>query len=177
MNALAPGTRAAGFAGVALLALFPSLLCAAGLAPPLSVDELVAQSDTIVRGKVIRSWGAMDSENRFIWTHYEVRVSTTLKGQPGATVVIGEPGGTLNGVTLLVPGATHYEAGEEVALFLYRTPIGYLRTTNYGQGKFTISTGGRIHGNTGIESLEGLRWAQFESRIARAVSAQKAVRR
>lgn len=168
--------------------LFP-LFLSAGSVPRLSLAELVAQSDFILRGRVARAWAAMDSENRFIWTHYQVQVSSTLKGQQGAAIVIGEPGGTLNGMTLRVPGATEYAVGEDVTVFLYRTPIGYLRTTNYGEGKFTISTDGRMHGKTGIEiaaatfnhrapeaapgasveGLDGMSWSAFRSLVLRLV--------
>ena len=179
-----------------LLVLFPILLCASSL-PQLSMEELVAQSDTIVSGHVVRAWAAMDAENRFIWTHYEIKVGATLKGQIQASVVVGEPGGTLHGVTLLAPGATQYTVGEEVSVFLYRTPIGYLRTTNYGQGKFVFSPDRHLHANqainvggatiaarvsqpasgTRVEGLDGATWSDFRSRVARIVAAQKEVRR
>lgn len=178
------------------ISLFP-LLLSAGSVPRLSLPDLVAQSDNIVRGRVVRRWAAMDAENRFIWTHYEVRVTSALKGHPGATVEIGEPGGALNGVTLLAPGATPYTVGEEVSVFLYRTPIGYLRTTNYGEGKFTISPDGRMHASmglsiagasfnrrgpepaagAGVESLDGVSWSEFQARIASLIAAGKGVRR
>jgi hypothetical protein len=145
-----------------LLFLFPLLLCASSLSH-LSLEELVSQSDTIVEGHVVRTWAAMDSENRFIWTHYEIKVGSTLKGRAQVNVVVSEPGGTLNGVTLLVPGSTPYTVGEEVSVLLYKTPIGYMRTTNYGQGKFLIS--GRMG------------WSDFRTRILRIVASRQEVRR
>src|SRR5260370_24779610 len=96
-----------------ILFLFPVPLCAAP-PPHLSLEALVAQSETIFEGQVARAWAAMDSENRFIWTHYEIKVSSTMKGQASASVVVGEPGGTLNGVSLLVPGSTPYSVREKV---------------------------------------------------------------
>jgi hypothetical protein len=152
-----------------LFFLLPVLLCASS-SPRLSLEDLVSQSDTIVAGHVVRTWTAMDSENRFIWTHYEIKVDSTLKGQAEANVVVGEPGGTLKGVSLLVRGSTPYTLGEEVSVFLYRTPIGYLRTTNYGQGKFVISADRRI------QSLGGMSWIDFRSRIVRVVASHQEVR-
>lgn len=143
-----------------ILFLIPILLSASSI-PGLSLEELVAQSDTIVAGRVIRAWSAMDSENRFIWTHSEIKIATTLKGHSHSTVVVSEPGGTLNGMTLVVPGATPYTVGEEVTVFLYRAPIGYLRTTNYGQGKFAIS--------------DSVARSDFHSRIARLVASHREV--
>lgn len=174
--------------------LLPAVLCGSSF-PRLSVEELVRQSDVIARGRIVRSWTAMDTENRFIWTHYQVRVSGVLKGQPATSLEIAEPGGTLNGITLLTPGAAHYRLHEEIAVFLYRTPLGYLRTTNYGEGKFTITVDDRIRANgemnvvgadfvkriqpapgAGVESLDGLSWSQFASRIARAGANREARR-
>ncbi len=167
------------------LLLFP-LLCAADALPLLSLEDLAAQSESIVEGRVVRAWSGMDPEGRFIWTHYQLQVNATWKGAAAATVTISEPGGTLGGRTLYVQGSTHYAMGEEVAVFLYRTPIGYLRTTNYGQGKFTL-TGGIVHGNeaihlagavvsptaypstsgTRVETVNGMSRAAFEARVKR----------
>ena len=40
-----------------------------------------------------------------------------------------------HGQTLVIPGVPLYATGEEVVLFLHRTPIGYLRTNGYEQGR------------------------------------------
>jgi hypothetical protein len=105
------------------------ILLSASEIPRLSLAELVKLSDTIVAGRAHPS------------------------------VVVSEPGGTLNGVSLIVPGSTPYTVGEEVSVFLYRTPIGYLRTTNYGQGKFVIS--------------DTRSWSDFHSRIVRIVASHQ----
>jgi hypothetical protein len=153
------------FCATALLSgfIFPAFLCAIDGIPQLSLEELVSHSDTIVEGQVVRTWTAMDSENRFIWTHYEIAVSSRMKGPAHSTVEVAEPGGTLNGVTLLAPGSTPYKIGEQVSVFLYRTPIGYLRTTNYGQGKFVIP--------------DSASRSAFRSRITRIVAARQGVGR
>jgi hypothetical protein len=148
-----------------LLLLFPLLFSAADAPPRLSLEELTAQSDIIVSGRVTRSWAGMDPENRFIWTHYEIKVHDTWKGAAHATVVISEPGGVLNGVHLQVSGSTRYADGEDVAVFLYRTPLGYMRTTNYGQGKLTLP------------SLGDASWSAFRARVARIVAIQREARR
>jgi hypothetical protein len=113
-------------------------VCPAAVVPRLSFDQLVATSEQIVHGRVERSWVAWDSSRRFIWTHYEVAVRDSVKGTAQARVIVSEPGGTLDGFTLAVPGAVRYTAGEEVVLFLHRTPIGYLRANGYEQGKFAV---------------------------------------
>jgi hypothetical protein len=174
------------------LLLVPALLCLADSLPRLSLEGLVAQSEVIVAGRIERAWTAMDSENKFLWTHYRIQIRTTLKGAPLSSVVVSEPGGDRDGVTLYVPGATHYAVGDEVSVFLYRTPIGYLRTANYGQGKFTISADRRVHANRAMDlagavvsprvaqspgpvsadNLDGLDWSQFEARVRKQVQVQ-----
>jgi hypothetical protein len=168
--------------GRVLLLLATSALWAADVPPRLSLDQLTAQSDAIVAGRVTRSWADMDPENRFIWTHYEIQVRDTLKGAPHPTVVISEPGGVLNGLQLQVSGSTRFADGEEVAVFLYRTPIGYMRTTNYGQGKFTLAADGTVHVSrlahgTGVESLEGAKWNVMRARVTHILTLQQAARR
>ncbi|HYL35006.1 MAG TPA: hypothetical protein VEV17_03720 [Bryobacteraceae bacterium] len=169
---------------------------AAAELPQLSLEELAAQSDAIVAGRVVRTWAAKDSENRFIWTHHEVQVAATLKGQARSTIDICEPGGTLNGMSFQIAGSTEFAVGEEVAVFVYRTPIGYLRTTNYGQGKFVLTADQRVHVNrsinlagavliggarsqasgTRVQALDGLSWSEFRTRVTRIVAQQGARR-
>jgi hypothetical protein len=126
------------------LLLLP-LLAAALLAPirattvpEMSFEEVVASSAAIVHGKVVRSWTSWDPERTAIWTHYAIQVKTQLKGGPGTVVTISEPGGELDGKHMLIAGAPRYEVGEEVVVFASETPIGYLRTCGWGQGKFEV---------------------------------------
>jgi hypothetical protein len=117
-----------------LLPLVAAGVCAAAVVPRFSFEELVDTSERIVQGRVERSWVAWDRSRQFIWTHYEIAVSDMVKGAPSRTVIVSEPGGALDGMTLTVPGAPRYATGEEVVLFLHRTPIGYLRANGYEQG-------------------------------------------
>jgi hypothetical protein len=39
---------------------------------------------------------------------------------------------------LQVAGTPQYEVGEEIVLFAEKTPLGYLRTCGWGQGKFRV---------------------------------------
>lgn len=134
----------------------------------------------------MRSWTAWDSPHEFIWTHYELRVIDRLKGRQSPTVVISEPGGTLDGRSLAIEGAPRLRSGEELIVFLYRTPIGYWRDVGFGQGCYTV-VAGRIQANTSgtefiqtaradsgtsLESLIGLNTADFKSRVIALVARQ-----
>lgn len=150
------------------------LVCAAGATSviQLSFEELVDRSEAIVSGQVTRSWAAWDAEHKFIWTHYEVAVSAVHKGTPGTTVVVSEAGGTLDGRVMTIAGTVTYRAGENVLVFLTRVPNGYLRTTGWGQGKYTVDGKGILHGGaslragTSIPSLEGMSAAQLHALVA-----------
>ena len=139
-------------------ALVLPLICAAAqatLVPALSLEELANQSEIIAHGRVTSSWAAWDSGNKYIWTHYRMEVLDPIRGSPGASVVASEPGGSLDGVTMRISGAPDYATGEELIVFLYRTPIGYLRATGYGQGKYTVTAQRRMRASlNGFELLK-----------------------
>ena len=117
----------------------------ATMIPRVSVEQLVDQSDSIVTGRVIRSWTGWDPAHQYIWTHTEIQVSSVTKGPAGSTMVVSEPGGQLDGRALRVDGAVQYSPGEQVLLFVANTPNGYQRTVGWGQGKFLITPDNRIH--------------------------------
>jgi hypothetical protein len=121
-----------------LLPLFAAGLCAAAVVPRYSFEQLVDTSERVVEGRVVRRSVGWDRARQFIWTHYEIAVSDTIKGATSPTVIVSEPGGTLDGQTLVIPGVPLYATGEEVVLFLHRTPIGYLRTNGYEQGRHRV---------------------------------------
>jgi hypothetical protein len=147
------------------------------------VEDLVNGSEWIVEGQVGASHSAWDTAHKFIWTHYDVRVLDSLRGARQASITVSEPGGTLDGIEQSTSGTLPYFAGEHVVLFLYRTPIGYLRTAGAGQGKFTVGPDGRARAGmaglslvgpqrgTPLESIDGLPLADFKQRV-RALGAQ-----
>lgn len=149
--------------------------------PSLSFNELTDRSELVVAGRIDRSWTAWDAEHKYIWTHYELGVSSALKGSPGATVVISEPGGVVGTQGMNIAGTPVYQTGERVVLFLERMPNGYLRTTGWTQGKFNVDQAGKVHAagaSTGLEivgsggaaieprALEGMSVAQVSGLVA-----------
>jgi hypothetical protein len=107
------------------------------LVPRLSFEELVGQSAVVAHGKVVSIRVAWDAERENIWTHYKIVLDEALKGTPGRTVEIQEPGGELDGVRMEIVGAPRYRLGEEVVVFAAPTPAG-LRTCGWGQGRFVV---------------------------------------
>lgn len=106
--------------------------------PRRSLEQLVAGSGQILRGRVLRHSVEWDSSYRFLWTHYSAEVKDVLKGSSSGAITISEAGGTRDGITMSIPGAVQFADGEEVVVFLHRTPIGLWRTYGYGQGKFSV---------------------------------------
>ena len=87
-------------------------------------------------------------------TEVTFRVDRTLKGRPGDTLTIRQPGG--QGVagerSAGILGLPRFRPSEEVILFLYgESASGLTSPVGLGQGKFTIYTG-----------KDGLRWAVNE---------------
>ena len=117
----------------------------AAIVPRITAEELAAQAERIVRGEVVRSWAAWDSEHKYIWTHYEVSVAESVRGPHAASITVSEPGGSLDGMNMRTSGTLRYALGEQSVLFLYQTPIGYWRTVGGPQGKFVVNAQGRVH--------------------------------
>ena len=136
--------------------LITAVTALAAVVPRLSLERLVDQSEIIVHGRILNSRVAWNEKRNYIWTHYRVEVEDTLKSSGSREVVVSVPGGILDGVGMSISGATEmhildgvgmsisgatvFEPGEEVVLFLYRTPVGYHRLTGWGQGKYSIVT-------------------------------------
>ena len=113
-------------------------LAHATLVPRMTLEQAVDDSELIVQGTVVRTWSAWGDKRQFIWTHYELKVSDALKGLATRSIVVSEPGGTVGDTGMQIAGAPRYSVGEEVVLFATRTPIGYLRTAGWGQGKYVV---------------------------------------
>lgn len=107
------------------------------LVPRLSFEELVGQSAVVAHGRVASIRVVWDAGRENIWTHYQIVLDEALKGSPGRTVEIQEPGGELDGIRMEIIGAPRYELGEEVVVFAEPTPAG-LRTCGWGQGRFVV---------------------------------------
>ena len=105
----------------------------------LSLDDMIAKSTLIVRGKVAGVSAA--ASGPVIYTHYSVQVSERLKGQAGATVDIAVPGGEANGLRQTFSGAPTLKPGDDFVFFLYTGRDG--RTTILGltQGLFALEGG------------------------------------
>ena len=122
--------------------------------PELTFEELTDTSNAIATGQVMRSWTAWDAEHKYIWTHYQLSVTSVKKGASADVVEFAEPGGVVDGVGMAIAGSVSYQPGENVLIFLQRMPNGYLRTTGWGQGKYVVDGAGRLHAAASLRGLE-----------------------
>jgi hypothetical protein len=161
----------------AVCALIFLHLAAASDVPRLSFNELTDNSEVVASGTVTRTWADWDPDHKYIWTHYELAVSATHKGETSQTVDIAEPGGEVNGIGMSISGAAGYGVGEKVLVFLSRMPNGYLRTAGLGQGKYLVDSGGRVHGQAtfatatagALRSLDGMSVSQVRQLVGSRV--------
>ena len=121
------------------VAVLLSGLLRATIVPRMSLEQMVAQSDFIVHGRIGNSWAAWDAARRWIWTHHEVELYEALKSAGPSRIVVSVPGGIADGIGMQVSGTARFTGGQEVLLFLQRAPNGYLRITAWTQGQLRVS--------------------------------------
>lgn len=122
------------------LAVTVALLAAAGPAGAVltrarTVEQLAADADAIVRGRVVEQSVEMEPETGRVRTFSTVEVSACLRGDDatGSRVVISQIGGTVGDVTVVASGAAPLAVGQDVLLFLRgkgterRAPVGMAR--------------------------------------------------
>src|SRR4051812_27828389 len=82
------------------------------------LPTLTKTSDVIVRGKVKKVAMRWSRDHSRILTEVEVEVSESLKGSPGATVRILQPGGVVGNIGQTISGLARFTEGEDLVLFL-----------------------------------------------------------
>lgn len=98
--------------------LLAALPVGATVVMALTLEEMTARAQVIVRGVVRRTEVQWDEGHTKIWTWTEVEVRETVKGAPRALVVVKQPGGSIPPMGQRVSGAGQFEPGEDVVVFL-----------------------------------------------------------
>jgi hypothetical protein len=105
----------------------------------LSLDDMIVQSTSIVRGRVGTGYTAFSGG--VIYTHYSVQVLEQLKGTGAGVVDVAVPGGALNGLQQTFSGAPELRPGSEYVLFLWTGKSGTTQVIGLTQGLFSVATG------------------------------------
>lgn len=111
---------------------FTPLSQAASYSQFYELDELAAASSQIVEGKIDRI--EIRSEDGKIISRVYLNVSKTWVGARTSELYVDVLGGTLDGLTMTVPGAPFFNVGEEVLIF-----VDHHRIVGFGQGAYTIN--------------------------------------
>jgi hypothetical protein len=106
----------------------------------LSLDDLIAKSTAIVRGKVTSSSSAFSGP--VIYTHYTIQVEESFKGSSQGSVDVVVPGGMANGLRQSFSGAPLLNPGAEYVFFLYTGKSGMTTVTGLTQGLFGLEGNG-----------------------------------
>jgi hypothetical protein len=119
------------------LAVLAAAPARATLAVPLPPEDLAADADAIVLGRVarIRSFWRNDE----IVTRIAIAVDEVLKGQVGAPRIrITQVGGRVAGVESWIHGSPEFDRGERVLVFLTEQSDGSLRVSHLFLGKYSV---------------------------------------
>ena len=121
-----------------LVMLVSSVTASATVVPRLSFDELTRGAEKIVHARCVAKDTYLESMSGTIWTRHVFEIVESLKGGWERQIVVSEPGGVYGSRGQWVPGAPHFEPGDEAILFLARTITGKWRVHGWGQGNFRV---------------------------------------
>lgn len=106
---------------------------------PLSIDQMVDLSSTVVRGKVTNVWAEPDATTHTVWTYAQVEVEKVFKGDTSTDIlVVEQPGGTWGTTDTLVESVARFSVGEEGYFFVEELASGRSVTAGMYQGKYNI---------------------------------------
>ena len=144
--------------------LLISKFCYAQLIP-MSTEQLIQNSSAIIVGT------CDNLESRWvgkqIHTFVTIAVDESLKGSIQKEVTVKVPGGKVTKpwpIQMSVSHAPHFTIGEEVLLFLWKSPKGHYAVVGLSQGKFSIKT----NTSSGEKFLD--RYPGFEKKDQRKIN-------
>jgi len=140
---------------VSLALLASAAPASASVALDLSIEQLTAKADVVVRGKVVGQESAWTRGGRIVTTVH-LAVEAALKGQSSGTVALEHLGGHVGDIGQQISGEVAFQNGEEVVVFLRapKQPGSKYRVVGMSQGKFHLT-----HQGASIiakQSLDGL---------------------
>ena len=141
-----------GAAGVALLlAASPAW---SSLVVRMNLDELVAESDSVVEGTVEAVYSQWDTDRRLVFTYASVRVDDPLKGQRRRALLIRQLGGRVGSLRMTVAGMPEFAAGERVIVFLKDSGNGTYHVVGMNQGRYAITGDFAVSNLSGVDLLD-----------------------
>jgi hypothetical protein len=122
---------------LALTIVFSGMSLPGATLERLTFSDMVVKSTAVVRGKVLSSRAAFSGG--LIFTHYQVRVTESLKGRNPGVVDLAVPGGVANGRRQAVSGAPEFQPGDDCVFFLWTSRAGVTQVIGLTQGIFRVT--------------------------------------
>jgi hypothetical protein len=113
----------------------------------MSVTDLSRAAHTVVRARCVTNSTRWDAGE--IWTFTTLDVEDTWKRSAPAQITLRLLGGSVGNFTSTVSGVPRFAPGEELILFLERTPAQDFSIVSWMQGTFRIG----LNGTTGEETV------------------------
>jgi hypothetical protein len=104
----------------------------------LTPAQLVAQSNAVVEGEVLKISSFWSPSGRIILTEAMVRVTDTIAGEAPSVVVLRTFGGEVSNYHVVAEGFPKFEVGQRLVLFLQHQADGTSEVTGYRQGQYRI---------------------------------------
>lgn len=122
----------------ALLVLVLAAPAGASTFLAMSQDEMVAQSDAVVVGTVLKVESFRDVSGRVILSQAAVRVEETVVGDAPSVVLVETFGGTVDGYTVIAHGFPEFRVDDRLVLFLQNDADGLARVVGYRLGEYRL---------------------------------------
>jgi len=107
---------------------------------PASFNQIVAESSTIVYGRVAGVRAAWSDDRRTIDSFVTVQAVDYLKGTRGATLLFRVPGGQVGDRVMVIPGVPSFREGDLVVVFLKGDGPAIPHPVGLAQGVFRVIT-------------------------------------
>ena len=138
-----------------------ALVAEATIMVPLSLEELTANSRTVVRGTVRQSQSVWGKSHKRIYTLTELEVSEVIRGQAPKTILVRTLGGEVEGIGMKVSGTPKFVADQDVIVFLRPDPMseGGFMTVGMSQGLYRVEkdSAGRTLAVPGVDGVAFVR--------------------
>lgn len=135
----------------ALILFFFSLNSFATTFGPINVSDQIRKSQYFLRGKITEGpWAEMERQLGRPFTHWKIQITEQFSGNSlGASVILRQPGGEINGMGYRVAGSANFTVGEDVFVTVRETDEpGIKEVVGLASGKYRVSQ------KNGIETVE-----------------------
>jgi hypothetical protein len=141
----------------------------ASLIVKMTLEEMAVASEVVVAGTVRSVQAFWNPGRTMIFSRVAIDIWEAAKGSAPPTIEVVELGGTLDGLSVWVPGTPQFAPGEEVVVFLGRDRAdGEWKVAGFAQGKFRIVRD-RPSGQRVVQHVEPLRQV-FDARLEKTAA-------